>query len=63
MTIYINGVAQAPALRKLVSPIPTPSPEWEGITMTHRDEGKTDVLLCIKNSIGTYEWIKISEST
>jgi len=28
MSVYINGVAQAPALRKLGSPIPTPGPEW-----------------------------------
>ncbi len=62
MTVYINGVEQAPALRKFGSLVPTPGPEWEGVTAT-RNEGKTDVLLCVLNSAGAYEWIKIGVST
>ncbi len=62
MSVYINGVEQTPPVRKFVSH-PTPGPEWEGVTVTHRDGGKTDVLLCIQNSAGGYEWIKIGEST
>jgi len=62
MTVYINGVAQAPALKKLGNPLPPPGPEWEGIMVTY-NEGKTDVSLCIQNSVGGYEWIKIGEST
>ena len=64
MTEGKNGVDLPPAVRKFVSH-PQPSPEWEGVTATHRDEGegKTDVLICTKTSGGGYEWIKIAEST
>ncbi|GAI94311.1 unnamed protein product, partial [marine sediment metagenome] len=56
------GVVQAPALRKLENPLPTPGPKWEGIVVTYNEE-KTDVALCVLNSVGAYEWIKIGEST
>lgn len=63
MTIYINGVAQAPALKKIENPpLPPPCPEWEGILVTCNEQ-KTDVLICILNSVGGYEWIKLGEST
>ncbi|GAI66299.1 unnamed protein product [marine sediment metagenome] len=62
MSVYINGVKQAPALRKVDNPLPPPGPEWEGMLVTCNEE-KTDVSLCILNSSGTYEWIKIGEST
>jgi len=46
------------------SPIPTPGPEWEGITLIHVHSGeKTELLTCLQNSTGGYEWIKIGEST
>ncbi|MBA7551278.1 hypothetical protein ES705_43817 [subsurface metagenome] len=62
MSVYINGMKQAPALKKLGNPLPPPGPEWEGIIVT-RNEEKTDVSLCVLNSAGGYEWIKIGEST
>jgi len=62
VSVYINGVAQAPALKKLENPLPPPGPEWEGIVVTCNEE-KTDVSLCVLNSVGAYEWIKIGEST
>jgi len=62
MTVYINGVAQMPALKKLDNPLPPPGPEWEGMLVTCNEQ-KTDVSLCILNSVGGYEWIKIGEST
>ena len=63
MSVSINGVEQAPAFKKFESSTPAPGPEWEGVTVTHREEGKTDVLLCLQNSVGAYEWIKVGEST
>ncbi|MBA7531730.1 hypothetical protein ES705_23951 [subsurface metagenome] len=55
MTVYINGVAQAPPFTKVENPTPPPAgPEWEGIVVTCNEE-KTDVLICILNSSGTYE--------
>ena len=62
MSLYINSVEQTPPVRKFTSH-PSPSPEWEGITVTHREEEKTDVQICVQNSGGDYEWIKIGEST
>ncbi|MBA7468427.1 hypothetical protein ES707_03677 [subsurface metagenome] len=63
MAVYINGVEQAAPLKKLVNPLPPPpGPEWEGMVVTCNEE-KTDVLICILNSVGGYEWIKIGEST
>ncbi len=60
----VNGVDHPPPVRNFPSH-PAPSPEWEGVTVTHRevDGGKTDVLVCVVNSAGAYEWIKIGEST
>ena len=62
MSVYINGVEQKAALKKIPNPLPQPSREWEGIIVTYNEE-KTDVSLCVLNSIGTYEWIKLGEST
>jgi len=62
MSVYINGVEQAAALKKVENPLPPPGPEWEGIMVTYNEE-KTDVSLCVLNSTGGYEWIKIGEST
>ena len=62
MTVYINGLEQAAPLKKVGNPLPPPGPEWEGILVTCNEQ-KTDVSLCIRNSIGGYEWIKIGEST
>ncbi|MBA7622255.1 hypothetical protein ES703_29629 [subsurface metagenome] len=63
MTFYINGVEQAPAVKKVDNPIPPPpGPKWEGKVVTCNEE-KTEVLICILNSGGSYEWVKIGEST
>ena len=62
MSVYINGVEQRTALKKIANPLPPPGPEWEGILVTCNEQ-KTDVSLCVQNSIGAYEWIKIGEST
>ncbi|GAH34925.1 unnamed protein product [marine sediment metagenome] len=62
MSVYINGVEQMPALKKVDNPLPPPGPEWEGILVTCNEQ-KTDVSLCVLNSVGGYEWIKIGEST
>ncbi len=63
MTVYINGVALVAPLKKLDNPLPPPpGPEWEGIVVTCNEQ-KTEVLVCILNSIGGYEWIKLGEST
>jgi hypothetical protein len=62
MSVYISGVEQAPALKKVENPLPPPGPKWEGILVTCNEQ-KTDVSLCILNSAGGYEWIKIGEST
>jgi len=43
-------------------PPPPPGPEWEGMAVTSNEQ-KTDVLVCVLNSVGGYEWIKIGEST
>jgi len=63
MSVYINGVEQAPPLKKLDNPLPpTPGPAWEGKLVTCNEE-QTEVLICILNSAHGYEWIKIGEST
>ncbi|GAJ01604.1 unnamed protein product [marine sediment metagenome] len=50
-------------IEKMENPLPPPpGPEWEGIVVTC-NEVKTEVLLCILNSVGGYEWIKLGEST
>jgi len=64
---FIDGhidkiLADIATVRKLDNPLPPPGPEWEGVMVTHNEE-KTDVHLCILNSGGTYEWVKIGEST
>ena len=49
MSVYINGIEQIPALKKLTNPLPpTPGPEWEGIVVTCNEQ-KTEVLVCILN--------------
>jgi len=64
MSVYVNGVEQAPAVKKLFSPIPQPGPEWEGITLNHTHLGeKTELMTCLQNQVGDYEWIKVGEST
>ena len=48
------------------SPLPTPTAENEGTIMTHQHEDpltKTEVVMCVRNSAGAYEWIEIAEST
>jgi len=62
--------SRAPHFEKFGSPLPDPSPDWEGIIVTHGHPGskerpgpKTEVLLCVQNSEGVYEWIEIGEST
>ena len=63
MSVYVNGVEQVPALKKLDNPLPpTPGPRWEGKLVTCNEE-KTEVLICILNSVGGFEWIKMGEST
>lgn len=45
------------------SPMPAPSAELEGMTASHRHDGKTTVYLCVQNSQGEYEWIQTGQST
>ncbi len=61
----VGGLTLAQVRARRFPSHPTPGPEWEGVTVTHReaDGEKTDVLMCLLNSAGEYEWIKIGEST
>ncbi|MBA7694882.1 hypothetical protein ES703_103497 [subsurface metagenome] len=53
-----------PTFQKMFSPLPEAGPEWEGLTLNHEHPGeKTELMICIRNSGGGYEWIKIGEST
>lgn len=54
---------QSPPAPEIGSPMPEAGPDWEGLTVTHNEGGKTEVLICIQNSQGGYEWIEIGEST
>ncbi len=64
MSVYVNGVEQAPPVQQVFSPIPPAGPEWEGITLNHTHlGGKTELMTCLQNQSGVYEWIKIAEST
>jgi len=56
--------------QKIGSPLPVPGPSWEGIIVSHGNPGsqehqgdKTEVLVCLQNSEGAYEWIELGEST
>ena len=53
---------QAPPIEE-VNPVPPAGPEWEGQTVRYREDGKTELLVCVQNSAGVYEWIEIGEST
>jgi len=60
----------APLLLKVASPLPTPGSDNEGEIITHGHTGtpevpgeKTEVLICVRNSVGAYQWIEIGEST
>lgn len=54
---------QSPPAPKIGSPLPEPGPDWEGLTVIHREGGKTEVMMCVQNSAEDYEWIEIGEST
>ena len=71
--VLVNGrlpIKDTPHFEQLQTPLPTPGPAYEGIIVTHghpathgHPGSKTEVLLCLKNSEGNYEWIEIGEST
>ena len=53
---------QAPPIEE-VNPVPSAGPEWLGRTVRYREDGKTELLCCLQNSAGGYEWVEVGEST
>ena len=71
--VLVNGrlaSVHSAHFQKVGSPLPAPGPRWEGIIVTHGHPGtkeqagdKTEVLVCLQNSEGEFEWIELGEST
>jgi len=48
------------------SPLPPASADITGMIMAHMEDDvgeKTEVYICLRNKVGTYEWVEIGEST
>ena len=54
-----SGIVDIPE----VNPMPPAGLEWLGRAIRNRGRGKTEILACLLNSQGGYEWIEIGEST
>lgn len=61
-SIKVRGLLPSRA-EDVGNPLPTPGPEWEGQTVSFVEDEKTELVACLRNSQGDYEWIEIGEST